>query len=107
MAEIRTLPGGVRFHLRLTPKGGRDGIDGWSVAADGAAHLNARVSAVPEDGKANAALIALLSKTLGVSKSAVSIAAGHAARLKTVEVSGDTTALCERLERLGPKDRAK
>jgi uncharacterized protein YggU (UPF0235/DUF167 family) len=83
------------------PKGGRDAVDGWGKAADGRAHLKARVSAVPEDGKANAALIALVAKTLDVAKSSVCIASGHAARLKRVDISGDAAALRARLMALG------
>lgn len=101
MGRVRAIDGGVRIHLRLTPKGGRDAVEGWSADATGMAHLKARVRAVPEDGKANAALVVLLAKTLGVSKSAVRIAAGQSARLKAVDVLGDTAALSERLENLG------
>ena len=48
----------VRLTVRLTPNGGRDAIDGLEAAADGEEHLKVRVSAVPEKGKANQALIA-------------------------------------------------
>lgn len=99
---IRTLPGGggVRFTVRLTPKGGRDAIDGWTEM-EGERYLKARVSAMPEKGKANAALAGLLAKTLGVSKSSVLIAGGEKARLKTIEVAGDAGALTAKLELLG------
>lgn len=101
MGRVRAIDGGVRVYLRLTPKGGRDALEGWSADANGAAHLKARVRAVPEDGKANAALIALLAKTLGVGTSAVRIAAGHSARLKAVDILGDTAALSAQLETFG------
>jgi uncharacterized protein YggU (UPF0235/DUF167 family) len=94
-------PGGVSFHVRLTPKGSRDAVDGWGDAANGAVHLKARVSAVPEDGKANASLVALVAKTLDVAKSQVSIVSGQTARVKRIEVSGDVTKLRERLLALG------
>lgn len=97
----RAVSGGVRFHVRLTPKGGRDAVEGWSASANGEPHLKARVRAVPEDGKANAALVELLAEKLGVGKSAVRIAAGQTARLKTVEVLGDIGLLSGRLEQLG------
>jgi len=89
------------FHVRLTPKGGRDAVEGWATAADGTAHLKARVRAVPEDGKANAALVALLAKELGLAKSALTIVSGEKARLKTVSVAGDTSALATRLKMYG------
>jgi uncharacterized protein YggU (UPF0235/DUF167 family) len=92
--------GAVSFHVRLTPKGGRDAVEGWETASDGSEHLKARVRAVPEDGKANAALIALLAKTLAVPKSAIRLASGATARLKRIEITGDSAALAVRLEGL-------
>lgn len=86
--RTQCLASGVVFHLRLTPKGGRDAIEGWETASDGNEHLKARVRAVPEDGKANAALIALLAKTLSVPKSSITILAGATSRLKRIEISG-------------------
>jgi uncharacterized protein YggU (UPF0235/DUF167 family) len=100
MSGWRAVSGGVRFQVRLTPKGGRDAVEGWNVSANGEPHLKARVRAVPEDGEANAALVKLLAGVLGVGKSAVRIAAGQTARLKTVEISGDIRSLSERLEQL-------
>ena len=91
----------VTFQIRLTPKGGRDALEGWAQSSDGSTHLKARVRAVPEDGKANAALIALLATSLDVPKSAVRIASGASARLKRIEIAGDGKALAARLERLG------
>jgi len=91
----------LRFSVRLTPKGGRDAVEGWMQGADGAAYLKARVATVPEDGKANAALIAILAKTLGIAKSKVTIVAGATSRLKSVDVSGDPRELAAQLEALG------
>lgn len=92
---------GVVFHVRLTPKGGRDAVEGWALAADGGRHLKVRVRAVPEQGKANAALLALLAKELGLAKSALAITGGEKARLKTVSATGDTSALAAQLDRYG------
>jgi len=47
----------MRFRVRLTPKGGRDAIEGWWTDGAGRAALKARVAAPPEDGKANTALM--------------------------------------------------
>ncbi len=96
--RFRIAAGLVSFHVRLTPKGGHDAVEGWEAASDGSEHLKARVRAVPEDGKANAALIELLAKALAVSKSNVRIASGATARLKRVEIAGDSAALAARLE---------
>lgn len=74
--------------MRLTPRGGADRIDGWETDAGGREHLKARVRAAPEDGRANAALEALLAKTLGLPKSAVTVVRGTTARLKQVAVEG-------------------
>jgi uncharacterized protein len=85
----RVEPGRLILYVRLTPKGGRDAIDGISTGADGKAHVKIRVSAPPEGGKANAALIALLAKVFGVAKSSVSIGAGETSRLKQVAIDGN------------------
>ena len=91
----------MRFRVRLTPKGGRDAIDGWWTDGTGRA-LKARVAAPPEDGKANAALIGLLAQTLDVRKSDVRIASGAASRVKTIEVAGDDALLAARLAKVAP-----
>ena len=101
MKRVRQNADGVSAHVRLTPKGGRDAVDGWAMGSDGAAYLKARVRAAPEGGKANAALIVLLAQTLGVPKSAVKIARGDTARLKRIEVVGEAKVLAARLEALG------
>ena len=82
----------MRLAVRLTPRGGRDAIDGWASGPDGRPFLKARVAAPPVEGEANAALTALLAKSLGVSKSSVRIAAGQTGRLKSVELEGVTEA---------------
>ncbi|WP_084215320.1 DUF167 domain-containing protein [Sphingomonas sp. Ant20] len=57
--------------------------------------MAARLAAAPVDGAANAALIALVAKSFGVPKRAVTIVAGETARLKRLHVAGDTPALAE------------
>ncbi len=88
---------GIVLFVRLTPKGGRDAIDSFMLDGDGKAWLKARVSAVPEDGKANAALEALLAKTVGVSRGNVSVIAGHTARNKQVAITGNHESLLKSL----------
>lgn len=97
--ELR--PGGVRLHIRATPNAGLDRIDGFETRDDGATVLRVSVSAVPDKGKANAALIALLARTLGVPKSAITLVAGETARFKTLEITGDPAALADALAHLG------
>ena len=67
--------------VRLTPRGGRDAVEGWATDADGRPYLKVRVASPPVDGAANAALLALLAKTLKIPRSAVRLAAGDIARL--------------------------
>ncbi len=93
-------PGGLTVTARLTPRGGRDRVDGVSQDADGRPALALRVSAPPADGAANAALIALVSKALRLPKRAVRIVRGETARLKTLEIDGDPAELEAALERL-------
>jgi uncharacterized protein len=90
----------VRLAIRLTPNGGRDAIDGIEPDGEGGMLLKARVTAVPEKGKANKALIALVAKSLGIAKSSVSIASGDTARKKILRIDGDPEDLIEKLERL-------
>jgi len=74
--------------VRLTPGASVDRIDGWDVDAEGRPVLKVRVRARPVEGEANAALILLLSKTLGVARSTVTLARGGQSRLKRIEVTG-------------------
>ena len=78
----------ARLAVRLTPRGGRDGIDGWARDGAGRAWLKVRIAAPPVDGAANAALVRLIAKALGRPASAVRIAAGETARLKQLEIEG-------------------
>jgi len=91
---------GVVVACRLTPKGGRDAIEGVARLADGTGVLLARVRSAPEDGRANAALCALLAAKLGAPASRVRLAAGAKSRLKQVAVKGDPEALIARLRAL-------
>lgn len=87
--------------MRLTPRGGGDRIEGWQRGADESWHLKARVSVAPEDGKANASLLALLARELHIPKSRLTIASGATSRLKTIVATGDTDQLTARLTALG------
>jgi len=91
---------GLVVDVRLTPRGGRDAIEGIEVLADGRTVLKARVRAAPSDGKANAALERLIAGVLGVPASRVDVIAGDTARIKRVKIAGDGTALAAALQRL-------
>ena len=90
----------VRLSIRLTPNGGRDAFDGVESGADGEVHLKARVTAVPEKGKANKALAALVARALGVAKSSISLISGETARKKILRIDGDPEDISKRLEAL-------
>lgn len=99
MTAWSVTPDGLAIAIRLTPRGGRDSLDGVETLADGRQVLKARVRAAPSEGEANAALIALLAKELGLSRSQLSLAAGASARLKRIVAHGDAQALAARLQK--------
>ena len=99
MTAWSVTPDGLAIAIRLTPRGGRDSLDGVETLADGRQVLKAKVRAAPSDGEANAALIAWLAKELGLSRSQLSLIAGASARLKRVVVHGDGEALAARLQK--------
>jgi uncharacterized protein YggU (UPF0235/DUF167 family) len=91
------VTGGLRLSVRLTPKGGRDEVMGLEDGPEGAA-LKVRVRAVPEDGKANAAMIETVADWLGVPKRSLTLASGGKSRNKALFLEGDPSALAARLE---------
>jgi uncharacterized protein (TIGR00251 family) len=91
---------GVVVTVRLTPKGGRDAIDGIQTLADGTLVLKARVRAAPHEGAANEALCRVLAKALGVPPNHIEIVGGATARIKRVKIVGDAAALGAALENL-------
>jgi uncharacterized protein YggU (UPF0235/DUF167 family) len=97
-----TNPTGVVVTCRLTPKGGRDAIEGVATLADGTSVLLARVRVAAEDGRANRALCQLLAAARGVPISRVTIVAGGKSRIKRIAVAGDPGALIDRLSALPP-----
>lgn len=79
---------GVTLFVRAQPKARADRIAGIVEDADGGVRLKIQVTAAPEDGKANAAIVKLLAKTLKLPKSAVELTAGAASRSKTLRIGG-------------------
>ena len=100
MEPWRAVSGGVQVALRVTPRGGRDAIDGVEILSDGRSVLKLRVRAVADGGEANRAVTALLAKSLGVPKAAVQLMSGATSRLKQVAVDGDPAALDLALRKL-------
>jgi uncharacterized protein len=92
--------GGVTLKVRLTPKGGRDSIDGIDRLADGSMVLKARVAAPPSEGEANEALCWLIAKAVGVPLRDVTLIAGATGRIKRLAIAGDGPALIAALEKI-------
>lgn len=95
MADTTTV-----LSVRVQPKAAGDAVEGFVADADGNRVLKLRVTAVPDKGKANKAVIALLARTLGLPKSAITIASGDKSRNKTVRIDADATVVHQRLETL-------
>ena len=91
---------GIILSVRLTPRGGRDAVENVEQLADGRSVLRVRVRAAPSDGEANAALIKLVAKTLGVAARDVSLIAGATARHKRLRVAGPSATLVAALEKI-------
>jgi uncharacterized protein YggU (UPF0235/DUF167 family) len=86
----------------VTPNASLDRIDGPEALADGTTVLRIRVRALPEGGRANAAVLALLAKALALPKSDLTLVAGDTARLKTVHLRGNPQDLAARVKALAP-----
>jgi uncharacterized protein YggU (UPF0235/DUF167 family) len=91
---------GISVALRVTPRGGRDDIDGVETLANGRTVVKARVRAIADGGEANRAVTELLAKALGVPKAKVRILSGMTSRLKQIAVDGDPAKLGETLRKL-------
>lgn len=98
--HFRLTKNGVELFVRLTPHASRDEIGGVETASDGRQHLAARVRALPDKGKANAALEQLVAKWLGRPRSTVSITSGATQRLKTLRIEGNSEAIAAAIRRL-------
>ena len=85
----------IRLTIKVAPKSSSDRIQGWAVDEEGERVLKIAVTAAPEDGKANKAVIALLAKRLKLPKSALEIASGHTSRRKTLLIDGDEGLLAQ------------
>jgi uncharacterized protein (TIGR00251 family) len=105
LGDRSTLPwryssDGISIALRVTPRGGRDDIDGIETLADGRSVVKVRVRAIADGGEANRAVTELLAKALRVRKASVEILSRATSRLKQVAVDGDPKSLGEALRAL-------
>ena len=98
---------GISIALRVTPRGGRDDIDGIEVLSDGRPVVKVRVRAIAEGGEANRAVTDLLAKVLGVRKRDVRVLSGTTSRQKQIAVDGDPRKLSELLRSITAAKPAK
>jgi uncharacterized protein (TIGR00251 family) len=73
----RRSPEAVLLHVRVQPKARVNAVKGWHGDS-----LRVSVTAAPEDGKANRAVIALLAETLDVAASSINLVRGATSRDK-------------------------
>ncbi len=95
-SPVTPVADGVRLRLRVQPRARRNRVDGLAADAGGGV-LRIAVTAAPESGAANDAVIALLAKELHLAKSALSLVSGAADRRKVIKVSGDPQRLAHQL----------
>lgn len=88
---------GCTIAIRVTTRSSQPGIGEWKSDPDGRQFLELRVSAAPADGAANAEVIRLLAKAIGLAKSDVSIVSGQASRFKQIELPLDEADVRARL----------
>ena len=84
-------PHGVALYLRVIPRASANRIVGLHRDADGMCQLKVQVTAVPENGKANAAVIKLLATECTLAKSQFELKAGATDRNKTILIHGDAS----------------
>ncbi|MBI1361292.1 MAG: DUF167 domain-containing protein [Alphaproteobacteria bacterium] len=99
LGSWRLVAGGAELRVRVRPGATREAAGAIGADAEGRRYLNVRVRAVPENGRANAAVEALLATLLALPKSAVSVEKGQAQRIKTVRIEADGS-IAARLEAL-------
>lgn len=87
---------GIIIPVRLTPKSSEDAVTGVEMTPDGPV-LKVKLRALPENGKANQAAIALLAKWLDQPKASINLVTGAKSRWKQFFVRGDAEALLGKL----------
>ena len=105
MTELRARPwaacaDGLIVTVRVTPRGGRDQIDGVELLADGRCVLKARVRAAATEGEANEALTRLMARAAGVAPRAVRLTGGATSRIKRLHIGGDVGPIAAALTRM-------
>lgn len=94
------VAGGVTLSVRVSPRGGRNAVEGVTPDAEGRPLLGVRVAAAPVDGEANDAVEATVARWLGVKPREVEVTGGLTARTKVLTIDGDPVALVRKLQQL-------
>lgn len=88
------------INLWVTPNASIDKIEGGMTRDDNNQYLKLKTRAIPEDNKANIAIIKMLSKALGVSKSKISIHSGAISRNKVLLVEYNFSSIDDMIKKL-------
>ena len=97
MSPVRPTGEGVALAVRVSPRASKNSIDGIRTDADGTERLVVKVTAPPDKGKANAAVIKLLAKATGVAPGQITVTAGETSRSKTIVLKGETKAIMDQI----------
>lgn len=90
--------GRLRLALKVSPRSRRNGVKGVEIGVDGRAMLKVEVTAAPEDGKANAAVVRFLAKRWRVAAGRFELVSGRTARQKVMEIKDGDDGLLDRIE---------
>ena len=97
---LREIAGIHLLEIRTTPKAASNEVTGIYKASDGALSLAVKVCAVPEKGKANAAVIATLAKAMRMAQSTFAQVGGDTHRQKTFQIVGNVAVVAAFIEKL-------
>lgn len=101
VSEGNSCPKTCFLHIYAKPKSHQDKIDGWMFEQEKSV-LQVRIKALPEDGKANRAIIDLLARTLDIPKSNIHLVSGSTSRHKTFKIAPWSNSLGEKLHKHVP-----
>ena len=104
MSPLRRGPDGLLLPVRVTPRSSRNEVVGLHTAVDGSQAIAVKVTAPPDKGKANAAVIETVARAAGIPKSALAIVSGETSRNKVLRVTGNFPALEAWIAALKDKD---
>ena len=93
------------LYVHAKPNSQYDQIEEWTTNDQGKPELEVRVSATPENGKANKAIINLLAKTLGTARTNIELVSGGTSRHKTFRIEQWSTSLAQKLPSQTPSQQ--